>query len=147
MNKKLVITAISSLLLYGTANAQEAATADSVADVKFIVDNLWILISAALVFIMHLGFSALESGLCQKKNVVNVLFKNVFIICMGIVTYYFIGFNTHYPGEGFNGILKFGGMAEAGPQDGTRFYQSLVHGTGVADSLLMQDSTTSLVLQ
>ena len=73
MNKKLVITAISSLLLYGTANAQEAATADSVADVKFIVDNLWILISAALVFIMHLGFSALESGLCQKKNVVNVL--------------------------------------------------------------------------
>ena len=115
MKTKLVITAIGSLLLWGTANAQEAAltatdVADQASDVKFIIDNLWILISAALVFLMHLGFSALESGLCQKKNVVNVLFKNVFIICMGIVTYYFIGFNTHYPGD-FNGFMKIGGMA------------------------------------
>jgi len=115
MKIKLAITTIGSLLLLGTANAQEAAitateVADQVSDVKFIIDNLWILISAAFVFIMHLGFSALESGLCQKKNVVNVLFKNVFIICMGIVTYYLIGFNTHYPGD-FNGFMQFGGMA------------------------------------
>lgn len=118
MKTKLVITAIGSLLLTGTAYSQEATTAlttadiaEQTADVKFIIDNLWILISAALVFIMHLGFSALESGLCQKKNVVNVLFKNVFIICMGIVTYYFIGFNTHYPGDDWNGFFSIGGMA------------------------------------
>ena len=29
----------------------------------FAVNNLWICISAALVFIMHLGFTTLESGL------------------------------------------------------------------------------------
>ncbi|MGJ8656966.1 MAG: ammonium transporter [Akkermansiaceae bacterium] len=115
MKTKLLITSIGSLLLMGIANAQEAAVtvtevAEQTANVKFMIDNLWILISAALVFIMHLGFSALESGLCQQKNVVNVLFKNVFIICMGLLTYYFIGFNTHYPGE-FNGFLKIGGMA------------------------------------
>ena len=117
MKTKLVITTIGSLLLMGTASAQEPAVittaelSDQTANVKFMIDNLWILISAALVFLMHLGFSALESGLVQKKNVVNVLFKNVFIICMGIVTYYFIGFNTHYPGDDWNGWLKFGGMA------------------------------------
>ena len=97
MKLKLLLTSIGTLLLAGVANAQEAGAApvaDQVADVKFIIDNLWILISAALVFIMHLGFSALESGLCQKKNVVNVLFKNVFIISTGIVTYYLVGFNT-----------------------------------------------------
>lgn len=121
---KFIITTIGTLLLFSTANAQEAATSDSVLDVKFMIDNLWILIAAALVFIMHLGFSALESGLCQKKNVVNVLFKNVFIICMGIVTYYLVGFNTHYPGgwwDGdaaavaadttWNGFMSIGGMA------------------------------------
>lgn len=121
---KVIITTIGSLLLLSTANAQEAATADSVLDVKFMIDNLWILIAAALVFIMHLGFSALESGLCQKKNVVNVLFKNVFIICMGLVTYYLVGFNTHYPGTwwdgdaaavaadaSWNGFMHIGGMA------------------------------------
>ncbi len=73
----------------------------------FTTSMLWTVIAAALVFIMHLGFATLESGLCQQKNVVNVLFKNVFIISIGIVTYALIGFNTHYPGD-FNGWLKFG---------------------------------------
>lgn len=114
------------------------------ADVKFITDNLWILIAAAFVFIMHLGFSALESGLCQKKNVVNVLFKNVFIICMGIATYYLIGFNTHYPGTwwdadagamnakaSWNGFLSFGGMASYSAADAlaneTRAYNNYTY--------------------
>jgi Amt family ammonium transporter len=58
---------------------------------------------------MHLGFATLESGLCQQKNVVNVLFKNVFIISIGVITYAFFGFNTHYPGD-FNGWFSWGGM-------------------------------------
>jgi Amt family ammonium transporter len=61
------------------------------------------------VFLMHLGFATLESGLCQQKNVVNVLFKNVFIISIGVITYAFFGFNTHYPGD-FNGWFSWGGM-------------------------------------
>jgi Amt family ammonium transporter len=58
---------------------------------------------------MHLGFATLESGLCQKKNVVNVLFKNVFIISIGVITYALFGFNTHYPGD-FNGWFSWGSM-------------------------------------
>ena len=77
-------------------------------ELKFIVDNLWILISALLVFIMHLGFSALEVGLTRQKNTVNVLFKNMFIISVGLISYALIGFNTMYPGE-FNNILSIGG--------------------------------------
>ena len=45
----------------------------------FTTSNLWLLLAAALVFIMHLGFSTLEAGLSRSKNTVNVLFKNVFI--------------------------------------------------------------------
>ena len=66
---------------------------------KFMVDNLWILISAALVFIMHLGFATLESGLTRQKNTVNILFKNVFIISMGVLTYALWGFISMYPGD------------------------------------------------
>ena len=77
-------------------------------ELKFMVDNLWILISALLVFIMHLGFSTLEVGLTRQKNTVNVLFKNMFIISIGLITYALIGFNTMYPGE-FNNILSIGG--------------------------------------
>lgn len=64
----------------------------------FAVNNLWIMISAALVFIMHLGFCSVESGMCQKKNTVNILFKNVFIVCVGALGYMLWGFNAMYPG-------------------------------------------------
>jgi len=75
----------------------------------FTVSMLWTVIAAALVFVMHLGFATLESGLTQSKNTVNILFKNVFIISIGLVTYAVIGFNTHYPGD-FNGWISFGSM-------------------------------------
>ncbi len=73
----------------------------------FGLSNLWILLCAFLVFIMHLGFSCIESGLCQKKNTVNILFKNVFIICSGLLLYAVYGFNAMYPGD-FNGIFAMG---------------------------------------
>lgn len=63
----------------------------------FALSNLWILLCAFLVFIMHLGFSCIESGLCQRKNTVNILFKNVFIICSGLLLYAVWGFNAMYP--------------------------------------------------
>ena len=73
----------------------------------FTTSMLWTVIAAALVFIMHLGFATLESGLTQQKNAVNIMFKNVFIISIGILSYAVIGFNTHYPGD-FNGWISFG---------------------------------------
>ncbi|MEO1512402.1 MAG: ammonium transporter [Planctomycetota bacterium] len=57
-----------------------------------------ILIAAALVFVMHLGFAALESGLTQAKNTTNILFKNTAIVAIGLLTYAFVGFNLMYPG-------------------------------------------------
>jgi len=73
----------------------------------FTTSMLWTVIAAALVFIMHLGFATLESGLTQQKNAVNIMFKNVFIISIGLISYAVIGFNTHYPGD-FNGWISFG---------------------------------------
>ena len=81
----------------------------------FLVDNIWVLIAAFLVFLMHLGFCTLESGLCQKKNVVNILFKNCWIISIGLLTYYFWGFNAHYPGA-FNGFFAMGSTTGHGPE-------------------------------
>ncbi len=79
----------------------EAADEYSVAIVdtpKFTIDNLWILIAGCLVFIMHLGFAMVESGLTRAKNTVNILFKNSMIICIGFLMYGLMGFNIHYPG-------------------------------------------------
>ena len=69
------------------------------------VNNLWMMISTALVFFMHLGFSLLEIGLTRQKNTINILFKNFFIISIGLVLYAFIGFNLMYPASFWHGVL------------------------------------------
>ncbi len=56
------------------------------------------MIATALVFIMHLGFATVETGLTQSKNTVNILFKNTLIPCLGLLTYCLCGFNLMYPG-------------------------------------------------
>ncbi|MCP3986396.1 MAG: ammonium transporter [bacterium] len=67
------------------------------------------MLCAGLVFIMHLGFASLESGLTRSKNTTNILFKNTFIVSIGILTYAVIGFSLMYPGD-FNGVLGWAGL-------------------------------------
>jgi Amt family ammonium transporter len=84
------------------------------ADVLFWVNNTWMLIAAFLVFVMHLGFAVLESGLAQSKNTVNVLFKNLTVLSIGLLTYAAVGFNLMYPGEAFaGGFVGFAGFGIA----------------------------------
>jgi len=86
------------------AATEEAPAAGSAAaevvehDAMFLVNNLWIMIAGMLVFIMHLGFATLESGLTRSKNTVNILFKNTMIVCLGLITYGIAGYSIMYPG-------------------------------------------------
>jgi Amt family ammonium transporter len=102
------------MLLAGqTAFGQDKPAAEEPSiPVEFIVHNLWIMIAGMLVFIMHLGFATLESGLTQSKNTVNILFKNSMIICIGFLTYLVMGFNLMYPGfeDAATGYFKFAGF-------------------------------------
>ncbi len=92
-----------------TAYESMEAFRSSEAYAAFVIDNLWILLAAAMVFIMHLGFATVESGFTQGKNSINVIYKNVFILTAGILTYGVIGFQLMYPGD-FNGFLGLGGL-------------------------------------
>jgi len=113
----LKMAGLLALLALPSAFGQEAAEAPAYASYEafaetpaftaFTVNNLWILISAMFVFLMHLGFATLESGLTQSKNTVNVLFKNLLVVCIGIITYALYGFNAMYPGD-FNGFFALG---------------------------------------
>ncbi|MFD1293491.1 ammonium transporter [Lutibacter holmesii] len=71
----------------------------------FTVNNVWMMICTALVFLMHLGFSFLEIGLTRQKNTINILFKNVFIISIGLVLYTLVGFNLMYPDSFIGGVI------------------------------------------
>ena len=88
----------------------------------FTANNVWMLVATVLVFIMHLGFSALEAGFVQKKNVVNILFKNAMIIAIGLLTYFICGFNLMYPGMNEGGFFGFAGFGIAMPADNLAAY-------------------------
>ncbi len=83
----------------------------------FTANNVWMMLCTALVFFMHLGFSLLEIGLTRQKNTVNILFKNIFIICSGLLLYFVVGFSLMYPGE-FNGYFGFDGFGLSLPDGG-----------------------------
>lgn len=78
------------------------------------------MICTALVFFMHLGFAFLEIGLTRQKNTINILFKNIFIITVGLLLYCLVGFNLMYPGfaEGSSGFFGFAGFGITAPEGG-----------------------------
>lgn len=86
----------------------------------FTANNIWMMVCTALVFFMHSGFAFLEIGLTRQKNSINILFKNIFIITVGLLMYYIGGFNLMYPGfaDGSAGILDFAGFGIAPPENG-----------------------------
>lgn len=94
------------------AVAKEVATAQETAsNALFTANNVWMLVSTVLVFIMHLGFSMIEVGMTRAKNTVNILFKNVSIVAIGTLTYAICGFNLMYPGGDFaGGFFGFAGF-------------------------------------
>ena len=119
--RRIVPLVPAMLLVPHVALAQDA---EAVSTELFTVNNTWMLVATFLVFIMHLGFACLESGLTQAKNTVNILFKNTGVVAIGLVTYAVVGFNLMYPGDfsigQFFGFAGFG--LDPGPDGNTVAY-------------------------
>lgn len=94
---------------------------------EFAANNVWMMVCTGLVFIMHLGFAAVESGMSRSKNTVNILFKNTAIPLIGLLTYFIIGFGLMYPGT-FNGYLGFSGFGLTPPENGMTADYAATHG-------------------
>ena len=117
MKKKVTVMLFAAFLLCVTMNI--AFGADEVSEEMFTVNNVWMMVSTFLVFIMHLGFATLESGLTRAKNTTNILFKNIAIVSIGLLTYAIIGFNLMYPGEDYAGkLFGFAGVGLSLPEGG-----------------------------
>lgn len=123
MNKKLLLLLVPLLVtaaassVFGAEPEAAPSAAETASSALFTANNIWMLVSTFLVFIMHLGFSCIETGLTQAKNTVNILFKNVAIVALGTLTYAGWGFNLMYPGDaGAGGWFAFGGFGISAPE-------------------------------
>ena len=78
------------------------------AEIDYVINTLIMFICAVLVLFMQAGFAMVEVGFNASKNAVNILFKNVMDLAIGVILYLFIGYGLMYPGaEG--GWFAYGG--------------------------------------
>ncbi|RZM75584.1 ammonium transporter [Leptolyngbya iicbica] len=72
-----------------------------------LIDILWVLISASLVFLMQAGFMCLEAGTTRSKNNINVVIKNISDFGISVLCFWLFGYGlmfgqTHYGWVGTN---------------------------------------------
>ncbi len=120
MKTAMLLLAMCAIALPMATLAEDAVPKVTAADVMFTVNNTWMMVCIFLVFIMHLGFAMVETGLTRAKNTVNILFKNTAIVAIGLLTYTLIGFNLMYP-DGAWLIADFLGFAGFGVGNGLAF--------------------------
>ena len=75
---------------------------------QVVLNSIWVLLSAFLVFFMHAGFALVESGLSRRKNAVVVLLKNVGVVSIASIAFYLVGFGFMFgDSTGFIGMSAF----------------------------------------
>ena len=85
------------------------------AEMKYVLDSFWLLISGCLVMWMAAGFAMLEAGLVRTKNTTAILTKNIALYALACVAYYYVGYNIMYGnGNSFigSGVMMSGTSAE-----------------------------------
>jgi len=68
---------------------------------------LWMILCGAQVFFMQLGFANLEAGSVSRRNVLNIIFKNVMDACLGSVVWFCLGYGFAWGDGNFLGASSF----------------------------------------
>ena len=101
------------------AAAAVAAAADEAAapefyekkEIDYTVNTLIMFVCAVLVLFMQAGFAMVEVGFNASKNAVNIIFKNIMDLSVGVMLFMLIGYGLMYPGDDYAGSwFGFGGV-------------------------------------
>jgi ammonia channel protein AmtB len=84
-------------------------------DTQVMLDTIWVLFTAFLVFFMNAGFALVESGFARAKNTVNILSKNFIVFAVSSLGFLVLGWGIMF-GDG-NGFIGLNGLFMAGGAD------------------------------
>lgn len=129
------LSALIVVVWQSAATAQGYSGSDDPAQLKIILDSVFLLVSATLVIFMNAGFAMLETGFCRQKNAVNILAKNLIVFAIATIAYWAIGYGLMY-GEGnpFVGLQGFFFNGSSVPYTGEEAYQ-IVDGAKVSTTV------------
>ena len=88
---------LTSLALLASSSASQTAGVPSAASPELeqaiqILDFVWVMVAAALVMVMQIGFLLLEAGMVRSKNSINVAMKNVLDFAASALFFALTGF-------------------------------------------------------
>ncbi|HEY7822917.1 MAG TPA: ammonium transporter, partial [Acidimicrobiia bacterium] len=96
--KLLIGTALGALLVLVMATPAMGQE-EPAAATQFVLDNLWIFLAGVLVFFMQAGFALVEAGLTRRKNVSNIMMKNMMDMSAGVLAFALVGYGIAFGGE------------------------------------------------
>jgi ammonium transporter, Amt family len=112
----VMVGAMLGLLWVSPTFAQDEGP--SPAEIGVVLDTLWLLVAAFLVFFMQAGFALLEAGFTRSKNTVNILMKNLMDFSIASLVFWAVGWGFAYGTSqgGFIGFSDFflGDVRESG---------------------------------
>ena len=98
----LLLAAVFIVLAGSSLAMAQDAPATTLTELKsetaYTINTLIMFLTAVLVLFMQAGFAMLEVGLNASKNTVNILFKNVMDLSIGIMLFLFVGMGIMYNG-------------------------------------------------
>lgn len=74
-------------------------------DINLVLDTIWILIAAALVFFMQAGFAMVETGFTRAKNAGNIIMKNLMDFAIGSIMFWVVGYGIMFGDNALGGLI------------------------------------------
>ncbi len=72
-------------------------------EIDYTINTLIMFLCAVFVLLMQAGFAMVEVGLNAAKNAVNILFKNLMDLAIGVLLFLLVGYGLMYPGGDYEG--------------------------------------------
>ena len=84
-----------------------------------VINTMWVLVSAFLVFFMQAGFAMVETGFTRAKNASNIIMKNLMDFAIGSLAFFAFGFAIMFGVDkaglfGTSGFFLMGSMEHLG---------------------------------
>jgi ammonium transporter, Amt family len=111
--RRLVIAGLATAALLGPLAASAMAAEPDQATIVAAIDNVWVILAGALVFLMQAGFALVEAGFTRAKNTANIAMKNFMDFSVGALVYWAIGFGLAYGGSTLGGFVAYGGIGDS----------------------------------
>ena len=94
---------VTEVAAEATAAAEAAPEYYEKAEIDYTINTLVMFVCAILVLFMQAGFAMVEVGLNAAKNAVNILFKNLMDLSVGVLLFLVVGYGLMYPGGDYEG--------------------------------------------